>query len=134
MTVQSIRMIDGQQNAATYSYGDRSGTWESIDIAKGKSDAFKAIHSKTTVQELQHKWDGLSTTAKIGIASGILGAFVIAMIAFSFYCIRERRAGKREKALADQAWDAQQAELVQYRNRMKRGDFAVGFMGHGEKY
>lgn len=130
MTIQSIRMIDGHPGSAWYSYGDQSGTWESIKVEKGTSDAFKAIHEKSTVQQLQHKWNGLSTGAKIGIACGVLGAVAIAAIALTFYCIKERRAGKREKAIADQAWDAQQAELVQYRNRMKRGDFAVGFMGH----
>lgn len=123
-------MVDGHQNAAWYSYGDRSGSAESIDVEKGQSNAFKAIHAKTTVEQLQHKWDGLSTPAKIGIACGVLGAFAIAMVAFAFYCVKERRAGKREKAIADQAWEAQQAELMEYRNRMKRGDFAVGFMGH----
>lgn len=123
-------MTDGHQNAAWYKYGDRSGTYESIDVEKGRSNAYKAIHEKSTAEELQHKWDGLSTGGKIGVACGVLGVFAIGLIVFSFYFIKQRRAGKAEKALADQAWDAQQAELNEYRMRMKRGDFAVGFMGH----
>lgn len=34
MTVQSITVTDGTQNATTYSYGDHSGSWQSINIAQ----------------------------------------------------------------------------------------------------
>jgi len=120
-------MVDAHQNVKTYSYSDRSGDEKSIDITKGQSAAYNVINQKSTSQEIQDKWNGLSTTAKIGIGCGILGGLLLCAIAFTFYCIKERRAGKRERALADQAWDTQQAEMLEYRNRMKTGAFAVGY-------
>lgn len=131
MTVQSIRMIDGHQNASSYTYGGNSGSWQSIDVVAGESAAYKAINHKqiTAIQSAEQKWNGLSTTAKIGIAAGVGGGFVIALIAFVFYCIKQRRAGRREKALEDQEWEKQQSELVQYRHQMKRGYYAVSSSG-----
>ncbi|KAF2481460.1 cell wall glucanase [Neohortaea acidophila] len=136
MTVQSIRMIDGHQNASSYTYGGNSGSWQSIDVAAGESAAYKAINHKqtTAIQNAEQKWNGLSTTAKIGIAAGVGGGFVIALIAFVFYCIKQRRAGRREKALADQEWEKQQSELVQYRHQMKRGYYAVSSSAPGRKF
>lgn len=134
MTIQSLKVVDAQTNVSWYSYGDRSGSYESIEMKEGESNAYKALHEKTTSQKVQQKWDGLSTGAKIGIAAGVLGVFAICLVAFVFYCIKQRRAGKMEKEKADREWDGHQAELMEYRDRMKRGDFAIHHMGHGEKF
>lgn len=123
-------MTDGTTNSSWYAFGDQSGSWESIKVIDGQSNAYKYINDKTTAEELQHKWKGLSTGAKIGIACGVCGFFLVCAIAFTFYCISQRRQGRKEKEIADKAWDAQHAELMEYRDKMKRGDFAVGFMGH----
>ena len=130
MTVQSLRIVDTHQNVSYYSYSDHSGSYESIKTIAGESNAYKALHALSMTQSVEKQWNGLSTGAKIGIACGIVGAFVVALIAFVFYCLKQRRAGKREKAVADQAWDAQHSELMEYRNRMARGDFAIRNMGH----
>ena len=134
MTVQSLKVVDAQTNVSWYSYGDKSGSYDSIKMVDGQSNAYKAIHQKTTAQKVQQSWDGLSTGAKIGIAAGIVGFFVVCLIAFAFYCVRQRRAGKAEKAKADREWDGHQAELMEYRDRMKRGEFAIHSLGHGEKF
>lgn len=134
MTVQSLKVIDAHQNVSWYSYADQSGSYESIKMEEGESNAFKAIHEKTASQKAQEQWDGLSTGAKIGVAGGIVGFFALCFIAFIFYCMRQRKAGKLEKAKADKEWDGHQAELEAYRNQMKRGDFAIHHMGHGEKF
>ena len=130
MTVQSLKMTDGTTNSSWYAYGDNSGSHESIKVIDGKSNAYKYINQKSTSQKIDEQWKGLSTGAKIGIACGIAGFFLICAVAFTFYCVSQRRQGKREKQIADKAWDAQHAELMEYRDRMKRGDFAVGYMGH----
>ena len=130
MTIKSIKVIDGHQNAAWYKYGDNSGSWQSIDVVKGHSNAFKDLNEKTVSEKVEKKWNGLSSGAKIGIACGICGAFLIALIAFIFYCVSQRRAGRREKAAADKDWDAHQGELLQYREQMKRGAFAISHLGH----
>ena len=134
MTVQSMKVIDSHQNTAYYRYGDKSGSYESIDAIAGQSPAYQAMHEKTTSQKIDEQWSGLSTGAKIGIACGVVGVFLIAFIAFIFYCVKQRRQGKAEKAIADKEWDAQHAELMEYRNRMKNGAFAVSHLRHGEKF
>ena len=130
MTVQSLKIVDRHNNAAFYAYKNQSGDFDSIKVIPGKSNAYKAMHEKSFTQTAEKKWSGLSTGAKIGIACGVCGAFLIALVAFTFYCISQRRQGKAEKAVADKAWDEHHAEMMEYRNRMKRGDFAVSHMGH----
>lgn len=141
MTVKSLKISDAHTNVAYYQYTDQSGSYESIKDIAGQSPAFKAMHEKSTSQKLEENWQGLSTGAKIGIAAAVGGTFLIAFIAFIFYCMRQRRQGKAEKEKADKAWDLQQAENVELRGRMaayqqqmKRGNFAVSHMGHGEKF
>ena len=134
MTVQSLKVVDAQTNVSWYSYTDRTGSWESVKMTDGESNAFKALHEKTSYEKAQQQWQGLSTGAKIGIAGGVVGFFALCLIAFAFYCVKQRKAGKMEKERADKEWDGHQAELMEYRNRMKRGDFAIHHMGHGEKF
>lgn len=137
MVVQSLKIVDSHTNVSYYSYGDNSGSWQSIDAVQGESAAYKAINQKDFTETVQQQWNGLSTGAKIGIGAGIGGAILLAFIAFLFYCTRQRRQGKAEKALADKQWDAQQAENAEFRQRMlgyqarmKAGNFAVSHMGH----
>lgn len=125
MTIQSMKIIDGHTNASSYSYSDRSGSYQSIDVKAGNSDAFKAIHALSTSQKIDRAWNGLSTGAKIGILCGIFALLAIGAIAFTFYCVSQRRRGKREKQLADEAWNAEQSELAQYRARMKLGQVSL---------
>lgn len=134
MTVKSLKVVDAQTNVSWYGYEDTSGSYESVKMVTGASNAFKAINELSSRQKAEQQWQGLSTGAKIGIAGGVLGFFAICLIAFVFYCIKQRRAGKAEKDKADKEWDSHQAELMEYRNRMKRGDFAIHHMGHGEKF
>ena len=130
MTVQSLRVVDSHTDVSYYSYGDQSGSWESIKAIPGKSNAVKVMTQKSFTQQAEKTWSGLSTGAKIGIACGVGGVLLIAFVLFIFYCMKQRRQGKAEKANADKAWDAHQAELMEYRNRMRRGDFAVSHLGH----
>jgi hypothetical protein len=137
MIVQSLKIVDHHTNVSYYKYGDNSGSWESIEAIDGESPAYKYMHQKSFTENVQQKWNGLSTTAKIAIAAGIGGAFLLAFIAFIFYCMRQRRQGKAERALADKQWDAQQQEnlemrnqMASYQSRMKAGHFAVSHMGH----
>ena len=130
MTVQSLKVIDSHTNAAYYAYGDQSGSYDSIEVIPGKSPAFKAMNEKSFSEKAEKQWKGLSTGAKIGIACAVLGVFAILFAAFILYCIKQRRQGKAEKAAADKAWEAQYAEFVEYRDRMRKGGFAVSHIGH----
>lgn len=141
MTVQSLKIIDSHSNVTSYKYTDKSGSFESISATPGQSAAYLAMNQKSFAQKTQTQWNNLSTGAKIGIACGIGGAFLLAMILFVFYCMKQRRQGKMEKEKADRIWEAQQAEnaelrgrMAAYQQQMKRGNFAVSHMGHGEKF
>lgn len=133
MIVQSIKVTDGSTNTSSYLYGDQTGSYQSIKATAGQSKAYRAINKKTAAQQAVANWNGLSTGAKIGIACGVIG-FVLTVVGFWMtFCIVQRKKGRAEKALADKQWDSQHAELMEYRNRMARGDFAITHMGHGEK-
>lgn len=134
MKVQSVKVTDAQTNVTSYSYGDQSGSYQSIKSEPGVSKFEELMHKVSHTQSAVNHFNGLSTGAKIGIAAGVAGVLLVAIIAFTVFCIKQRRAGKREKALADQSWNEQAAELDAYRQRMARGDFAIQHMGHGEKF
>ena len=139
MKIQSIKVTDGGTNTSSYTWGTHngdaaSGSYQNINSTPGESKFVQLLNKKTTSQAAIDKFNGLSMGAKIGIAAGVGAGLLIAIIAFTVFCIKQRRAGKREKALADQSWNEQAAELMSYRQRMAHGQFAVSHMGHGEKY
>ena len=134
MTVQSIKVTDGSTNTSSYVYGDQTGDYASIKAVAGESAAYTVLNKQSTVQSAQQKWDGLSTGEKVGIACGVVGFFAIGLIAFTAFCIVQRRAGRRERAVADNAWDQNNAELMEYKTTMAKGGFAVSHIGHGEKF
>lgn len=125
MSVKSVRVTDGVTNSSIYTYGDHSGHWDSIQIEHGESEAYKEINKLSSAQKARKQWEGLSTGAKIGIACAILGALLIGAIAFAFYCIKQRKAGRIEKAQNDAEWEKQNQELMEYRTMMAKGNFAV---------
>lgn len=83
------------------------------------------MNKLSTTQQAMKTWNGLSTTAKIGIACGVLGGFAIATIAFCIYCMLQRKKGREEKKLADKEWQAHESELMDYRRKMAKGGFSV---------
>lgn len=117
MTVKSIKVTDGSTNVTNYAYGDQTGSYESITSTAGESKAFKLLNKKTTTESAKQSWEGLSTGAKVGVACGIGGAFAIGIIAFCTFCLIQRRRGKKERKLADEAWDNNQAELMEYQSK-----------------
>ena len=46
-------------------------------------------------------------------------------------CCKQRRAGRRERAVEDANWDKGAAELVEYRKQMAAGRFAQSGGGGG---
>ena len=91
--------------------------------------------SKSASQSAQDKWNGLSQTAKISIGGSAAGVAVIGILAFAFCCIKQRRAGRKERQLADQEYEKQTAELLNYRAEMNRsrtmGAAGAAAGGHG---
>lgn len=63
------------------------------------------------------RWNALPKAAQIAIVAGAIGLGVVLLALLTFCCIKQRRAGRREKALADAEFDKGAAELMEYRNK-----------------
>ncbi|KAK0289068.1 hypothetical protein LTR35_000443 [Friedmanniomyces endolithicus] len=134
MTVQSIKITDASTNTSSYSYGDNTGDQKSIKAVPGNSAAYNLINKKSAIQSAAATWNSLSTGAKIGIASGVGAVLAIIVVVYTIVCIKQRRRGRAEKAIADAQWNEHTSELMEYKTLMAKGHFAVSHMGHGEKF
>ncbi|KAL8784299.1 MAG: hypothetical protein Q9213_004057 [Squamulea squamosa] len=123
MSIKSTRVKDHSEGKE-YVYGDMTGSWESIKIVPGNSTALKILNAPPPLTASQ-RWNKLSSGAKIGVGSAI-GVTCIALIVLgAFYCVRQRKAGRRERAMADQAFENERRELSAYQMQMAKGGFAV---------
>ncbi|KAL9618207.1 MAG: hypothetical protein Q9160_007041 [Pyrenula sp. 1 TL-2023] len=121
MTVKSVKVSDTSRGTQ-YQYGDTSGSWQSIKVL---NDTKKALpldgnQSKSSSQNAHQKWNSLSQTAKISIGASIAGVALLAAVIFAFCCIKQRRLGKKERALADAEYEKRTQELLTYRSEMQR--------------
>ena len=94
---------------------------------------YKALNKKSTRAQAEEKWTGLSDTAKYAIGGSVGGTFLLVCIIYTFVCITQRKKGRAERAIEDKEWAAHEDELAAYRQKMKRGDFAISHLGHGEQ-
>jgi hypothetical protein len=77
-------------------------------------------NNPSTSQTISQKWKSLSHTTQVAIVAGIGGAVLIALLAFAFFCVRQRRAGRREREIEDAEWEKSSAELMAYRATMEK--------------
>lgn len=120
MTVRSM-YIEDFTSGSVYSYGDTSGRWQSIKVESGESQAFKEI---TKPRGIAGRWNAMSKTAQIAIIACAVGGAVIAVVAITWCCIVQRRAGRRERAAFDHEFEKGQNELMDYRRKMQAGGFS----------
>lgn len=111
MVVESIE-VDDFSSGSSYTYSNTSGDYQSIVIASGNSTIAERL-SKT--HGVVAKFSSLSKTAKIAIAAGAISVFAIGIAVLTICCVRQRRAGRRERAVADAAWEKDMTELRQYK-------------------
>ncbi|KAI4122098.1 MAG: hypothetical protein LQ338_006000 [Usnochroma carphineum] len=123
MYVHSARITDFS-SGSEYSYGDQTGSWTSIKIKPGNSTIEKELNAPPPMTASQ-RWNKLSPAGKIGVGSAV-GASSLALVALAaLYCIRQRKAGRKERAMADADFERETAQLMAYRQRMAKGGFAV---------
>lgn len=121
MVVQSVRVTDSHRNVTQYKYGDTSGSWGSIvTLDTAKAIKLDGENSGSISESTKQKWNSLSPTTKIAIAATAGGVLLVSMLVFAFCCIRQRRAGKRERLLEDAKFEEDKAELLAYRAQMAR--------------
>ncbi|KAJ6120139.1 glycosyl hydrolases family 16 [Penicillium sp. IBT 18751x] len=111
MTVQKLRVKDFH-TGKEYKYTGTTGSYDSIDVISGNSTAKKEIEKKPE-ETLAEKWDDLGEGAHIGIYVGVAAAAAIAVAGFGWWCARQRKAGRLQRALDDSAAGQSGAELSQ---------------------
>lgn len=67
---------------------------------------------------MKQRWVGLSSAAKIAIYVSITAFIALTLGLWALCCIKGRRAGRREGALADAEFEKDTAELMAYRTQM----------------
>lgn len=118
MYVKNVRVSD-YSTGSKYTYGDQTGSFQSIKITPGNS-TIAEILSKPPPKSLKQRWAGLPSGAKIAVGASIGAFLAIILVAWAFCCIKQRRAGKREGALVEAAYEKDTAELMRYRGEMAR--------------
>jgi len=120
MFVQTVNVTDFT-TGASYTYTDKSGSYQSIKATAGNSTVLNAINKP---QGLSGFWSTLSTGTKSGILIGSIAGAGVLLLALFACCIVQGRKGKKEKAIADAQWEKEQAEFNQYRLSMMNGGFS----------
>ncbi|KAF2398419.1 glycosyl hydrolases family 16 protein [Trichodelitschia bisporula] len=126
MLIKGINVTD-YSTGSEYTYGDHSGSWQSIKIKGGNSTAMTEINKPVGVSG---RWNALSSGTRAGIVIGAAAGFVVLIAALLGFCIVQGRAGRKEKAAADAKWEEEQKDLNEYRLKMMKG----GFSAEGGKY
>ena len=120
MFVQSVRITD-YSTGSEYKYGDTTGTSQSIQSVPGNSTALKILTAPPP-ESVTQRFNGLSHGAKIGIFSTVVAAIAVCVGMWALCCVKQRRAGKAERRVADAMYEKDTAELMAYRaTRRKDG-------------
>ena len=118
MYVHSARVTD-YTTGSEYTYGDKTGDYQSIKIASGNSTIAKTL-SEPPPKSLKQRWSDLPTGAKIAVYASICAFIALVLGSWVFCCVKHRRAGKREGASENAAFEKDTAELMAYRMEMAR--------------
>jgi hypothetical protein len=117
MTMERVYVAD-YSTGSTYTYGDNTGSYESIQIAAGNSTIAQRL-ARPRGAEAHYR--ALPKWAQAAIAAGSVAVFAIAVLGFAFCCIKSRRAGRRERAVADAQWEKDMQELAEYKRTSPHG-------------
>ncbi|OJJ60704.1 hypothetical protein ASPSYDRAFT_87282 [Aspergillus sydowii CBS 593.65] len=124
MVVKDVRVHDFS-TGKEYEYGDKSGSWESINIIEGNSTALEEIN-KPPPKSLSDKWNDLPTGAKAGVYIGAAAAGSILLALFIFFFIRQRRKGRLEHALGENKFNNERNEMNNFQNNWKQSEWRHG--------
>jgi hypothetical protein len=125
MTLQSVYAQDFT-TAKEYSWEnmDESGSWEKVKIIEGKSELLEEYWKPSGVR---NRWSALPKGAQIGIICAIIGVVVLAAAILLFYCIKQRRQGRRDAAAYEAQQNKEAAELLEYRGAQMPGSGKMGY-------
>ncbi|KAG6007355.1 hypothetical protein E4U21_006059 [Claviceps maximensis] len=129
MLLRSAQVADFS-TGKEYTYGDRSGSWESIKMVAGNSTAFDALHRQPE-RSIGEKWTALSSEVKTAVYGAGAAVAGLAFGALMWYYLRQRRIGTAE------AKAARERELIERRENedfRKRGVDPDAFIAYGQEY
>jgi len=95
MYVQSATVNDYSTGSA-YEYSDHTGDWQSIKVISGNSTIVQKLNA-TPPPTISQKFAALSPTAHVAVYSAGAGVAVVLLSVLSFCCIKQRKAGRRER-------------------------------------
>lgn len=107
MSVKSLSVED-YSTGKEYTYSDKSGSWDSIKITQGKSVPYERVNRP---RGIVGKWKALSQTVRIAIIVAVVSVLAIAILALTWVCVRQRKAGRAERTFDDAAFDHCQKTL-----------------------
>jgi len=129
MTVQSAQVNDFSTGSA-YEYSDHSGSWQSIKTIAGNSTAAKVIvKAETPTLSAAEKFAALPQGTKLAVYCGSGAAGALLLSAFLFTCIRQRRAGRREREAYNAKVEKEREEG--YKNQMELREKGLGGWDNG---
>ncbi|KAL4899333.1 hypothetical protein BDW74DRAFT_163693 [Aspergillus multicolor] len=124
MEVSKIRVKDFH-TAKEYTYSGHTGSYDSINVVSGNSTAKHEIE-KTPAKSLSDKWDDLGTGAHVGVYVGAAVAGALAIAGFIWFCIRKRRQGRLERALAEEG-SSSATELDVLKKQWRQSDWNASY-------
>ncbi|KPM38558.1 hypothetical protein AK830_g7973 [Neonectria ditissima] len=113
MYVKSVKVED-YSSGKEYVYGDKSGDWKSIEVVKGNSTAYEALHTvpKKTTSE---KWKALPDGTKTAVYASGAGVLALGVGGLAFFFMKARRAGGAEAAAANEKAESERVELMRFK-------------------
>jgi hypothetical protein len=82
--------------------------------------ALDGNNNVSTAESVAQRWKSLSNSAKVAIFCSAAGVLLVAVTVMTFCCIRQRKAGKKERAIADAEFEKGATELLAFRAEMNR--------------
>lgn len=73
---------------------------------------------ESTSQKAADKWNGLSKGGKIAVGSTVAGVLVAIVAVLTFCCFKQRRAGRKERLLADAEFERGTADAMAFRAQL----------------
>lgn len=129
MTVQKAEINDFSTGSA-YQWTDKTGDWTSIKSISGNSTAAKTIAKEDTVTlSVAQKFAALPQGTKLAVYCGGGGAAALLLSAAIFSCIRQRRAGRREREAYNAKVEKEREEA--YKNQMELREKGIGGWDEG---
>ncbi|KAJ5591989.1 uncharacterized protein N7459_002358 [Penicillium hispanicum] len=123
MSVSQLRVQDFH-SGKEYQYQGTTGTYDSINVVSGNSTALNELN-KPKAKSASEKWDDLGKGAHIGVYIGAVVAGLLAAGAIAFWCLRQRRQGRLQRALNDKSGQELQAMDTEYKSEWRQSQWGT---------